>query len=249
MLPFFKLFSNNEFQEFYSRTKRLRKLISISDKEFVVEHYEELRAHFKKIKRLFDKLLRLYSIEQSKIKLLQESQYKERLKTLIADLEIKLNYLRQLIDNGLFLSEKILKIRVVEMITEQKDKLSKVRINIIDMINDVEKESSEISILYKDAENYTKDVDKDPRSWIDMSGRMENLWRLNNIQNVIIELGGRIKQSDGRHPFKIEFPGLRPIPLGPHTPPDELVSEVVKATRKPKNVIRASFSKGELVNA
>ena len=44
-------FKQNEFKKFYIRIKRLQKFIRISEKEVLIEHFVELRRHFKQIKK------------------------------------------------------------------------------------------------------------------------------------------------------------------------------------------------------
>lgn len=243
----FGWFSGDEFKDFRRRAKRLEKFIKISDRELLIDHYEELRTHFKKAKRLFDKLLELYSRELDKIESLQESEYKEELKALIAELKVNLQNLKLFIDNGLLLTEEILKIRVVGMVTQQKGKLIRIINNILSIIGRIEEESNEIRVIYQRAERMVNPSYIRPVTKIKMTGRMYNHWELADIQNVVIQLGGWVEKGDGRHPYKIIFPGKRPIPLGLHSPPDEIVSKVYQATGQNPAMLRASFSKGHLV--
>jgi len=63
-------------------------------------------------------------------------------------------------------------------------------------------------------------------------------------------LGGVVKPNpDGKHPYKIVFPGHRSIPLAESTPPFMLIREVSSATGTDNKILIASFYQGELVAA
>ncbi|MBI2658956.1 hypothetical protein HYX05_02530 [Candidatus Woesearchaeota archaeon] len=239
----------DEFKDFYQRVKRLEKFVKLSDKELLIDQYVELRTHFKKTKKLFHVILKLFSDELIKIKSLPQSQLKERLELLVADLNEKLSELRLLIDNGLELAEEILKIRVIGMVNEQKSKLMRLINYLLSIIDAIEEKAAEIRKIYSLAAQEVANSPSEPVSRLSMVGRMYNLWPLNNIQSVIIELGGKIEKTDGQHPYKIIFKGNRPIPLSKHSPPDAIVREVSRATGRSKKDIEASFAKGKFLAA
>lgn len=239
-------FTSNEFKQFKARVKYLGRFVSLSKGELLIGHYEELRTHFKKIRKILLELIELYIKELNKIKTVQQSQNKERFEVLSSELRLKLETLQRLIDSGLIITEEILKIRVVGMITEHKNKLVKIIDNIAYLVEEIKEGSSEIKEMYEAQEKSATYVQ--PITKISLTGRVYNLWPLNNVQNVINQLGGRIiKTGGGEHPYKIVFQGTRTIPLGKHTAPDALVRELSKITGQSKRTLEASFAKGKLV--
>lgn len=243
-------FFKDEFERFYNQVERLQKFLRIVDRELLIDHFVELRRHFKQIKRILPKLTELYQEECKTINLVPESDYKEKLKQFSIDLEKELNDLQNWVNNALALVEEILKIRVLTQVQEQKQKLKTIINYIINILITAQRDAFELVKLEKAWKKSIKIAHKKSIARIPVVGRLTNGWSLSNIQSVIISLGGVIEPNPGgTHPYKIIFPGHRPIPLAASTPPFMLVREVSTATGINPKVLIASFSHGELVAA
>lgn len=72
-------FFKDEFEQFYSRVERLQTFLRIIDTELLIDHFVEVRRHFRQIKRILPKLTSLYQEELKLIKHIPESDYKEKL--------------------------------------------------------------------------------------------------------------------------------------------------------------------------
>jgi hypothetical protein len=242
----FNWFFKDEFQQFYTEIERMQRIVGISEKDLLVDHFVELRAHFKTIKKLIPVLLRLYRREVETIKKIPESEYKQKLVEFASDLQRKLNDLPTWVNNGELLIEEILKIRVIAQVTGQKNKIQRIILHISSI---VDKSQQDAFALVKIEEQWKKEKKAETTvSKLSLEGTLSNGWRLRNIQNVVLALGGIVKPNPGgTHPYKIVFPKQRSIPLATSTPPFLLVKEVSSATGRDNKALIASFAQGALV--
>ncbi|MAG73386.1 hypothetical protein CL620_03660 [archaeon] len=242
-------FFRDEFGEFYNRVERLQKFLVIVDEELLLNHFKEVRAHFRCMRRILPRLTQLYKDEQEKIRTLPASEYKKKLTKFAADLELKLNEFTSWINNAVAAVEKILKNRVLTNIEEDKIRLKKIINHITSVLIKAQRDAFALVKLEKRAVKSTAKNQRKPVSRIPVVGKLYNGWRLRDIQSVIIDLGGVVEPNDGAHPYKIRFPHHRSIPLATSTPPFMLVREVSAATSVDNKVLIASFSQGELLAA
>ena len=243
-------FFKDEFEQFYSRVERLQKFLRIVGKELLLDHFVELRRHFRQIKKILPKLNRLYQEELRTVARIPESDYKEKLKKFSVDLEKELSDLENWVNNALALVEEILKIRVLTQVQEQKQKLETIINHITNLLIKAQRDAFELVKLEKAWKKSIKKAHKKPIAKISVVGKLNNGWCLSDIQSVIIDLGGVVKPNpDGKHPYKIVFPGHRSIPLAESTPPFMLIREVSSATGTDNKILIASFYQGELVAA
>jgi len=247
----FNWFKKDVFVEFYRRIKRLDKFVKISEGELQIEHFVELRRHFKKISDLFAIALEYYIKELDAMKSAPESEYKIELKKLSLKLREELEELRQLIGNGLLKIEEILKIRVISKVDTQKEELINIILYIKSNLNKVEKNAIRLVVIEKELKKHTKKAYKKPFARIIIVGKLNNGWPLKDIRDVIIDLGGVVVENPGsrKHPYKINFPGYRKIPLGKSTPPNLLITQISKITGIGNQILRNSFSQGKLLAA
>ncbi len=245
LLDFFK---RDEFKEFYSRSKRLRRLINLVQNEFLIEHFIELRAHLKKIRKLILVIADLFEKEYKKIELIDEPKFKKTLEIEALELQNNLKYLSLLNLKAIDIIEYILKIRVNEKIKNEKNQLGSIINDMIYVIEKIKKQAQGLESLYNEAREETDKKLPIKAQAITLTGKLGNGWSLNrNIQPVINALGGRVEPTHGgQHPYKIILPGYK-IPLAASTPPQALVKEVSNATRMKPNVIVNSFNKGRLI--
>jgi len=243
-------FLKDEFEQFYSRIERLQKFLRIVDKELLINHFVELRRHFRQIKRILPKLTHLYQEELKTVNLIPESNYKESLRKFSADLGDEIGDLENLVNNALALIEEILKIRALTQVQEQKQKLKTIINHITTILIQAQRDAFELVKLEKAWKKSIKALHQKPIAKISVIGKLNNGWRLSDIQGVIIDLGGIVEPNpSGTHPYKIVFPGHRSIPLAESTPPFMLVREVSSATGIDNKILIASFSQGQLVAA
>ncbi len=114
----------------------------------------------------------------------------------------------------------------------------------------MQRDASEVIELEIELKKRIKKLQKKGNSKIKIIGKLNNGWRLSNIQKVIIKLGGHIEQNPGvSHPYKIIFPKHRPIPLAESTPPFKLVKEISAITGVENKILIVSFCSGELLSA
>ncbi len=243
-------FFKDEFEQFYSQVERLQEFLRIVDKELLIDHFVELRRHFRQIKKILPQLTILYQEELKTLNHIPESDYKESLKKFSAELGKELSDLENWVNNALALVEEVLKIRVLTQVQEQKQKLRTVINHITTILIKAQRDAFELVKLEKAWKTSIKKAHKKPVAKISVIGRLNNGWRLSNIQNVVFDLGGVVEPNPGgTHPYKIVFPRHRSIPLAESTPPFMLVREVNLAIGIDTKVLIASFSQGELVAA
>lgn len=237
----------DEFEEFYKLIERLQKFPRIEQRDLKLDHFVELRKHFRRMKILFPALHKLFQDELKTIDRFPESNYKEGLNKFSKDLAKKLAELEQWINNALHLTEETLKIRMMPQLIQHKVKLMEIIRSITEIITESQRDAFELVKLEQAWKKTLKKEKMRPVSKIQVVGKLSNGWRLSDIQGVVIDLGGKIVNNRGDHPYKIIFPRKRPIPLASSTPPFMLVREVSHETNVDKRIIVASFSKGELV--
>jgi hypothetical protein len=243
-------FFRDEFEQFYSRVERLQKFLRIAEREWLIDHFVELRRHFRKMKMLLPELTRSYQKESETINHLPESEYKEKLETFSAEVSEEIRDLEGLVNTALVLVEDVLKIRVIKQVNEQKDKLKIIIDKITNILIKAQQNSFELIKLEKAWKKAVKRAHKKQITKIRVVGKLNNGWRLSDIQDVVIELGGVVLPNrGGNHPYKIVFPKHRAIPLAASTPPLMLVKEVASATRIDSKRLVVCFSQGELIAA
>jgi hypothetical protein len=241
------LFFKDEFKRFYKRVERLQSFLRILERENRLEHYIELRKHFNVLKKLFNELFQLYEKELLKIEKFPSSKEKEELKEISLAIKNDLLSMEGWVDSALLHIEEILKIRIPVRVEEQKYKLMKIiRILAIILVN-LEKKAIDSVRIEESWNRHIKEEHRKSISKIKIKGRLKCGWPLENIRNVVIELGGEVVPNVGRHPYKIVFPGVRPIPLGKSTPPLALVDEINSITKIGTKRLILSFKKGELL--
>ncbi len=242
----FGWFFKDEFHQFYTEIERVQRIINISEKDLLLDHFVELRAHFKTIKKLLPVLLRLYVKEVETIKKIPESEYKQKLTSFAVDLQKELAELPQWVSNSELLIEEILKIRVIAQVAEQKNKIQKIILHISSVVDQAQRDAF---ALVKIEDQWKNEKKAEPSAAkLSIEGTLSNGWRLRNIQNVVLALGGVVKPNPGgTHPYKIVFPHQRSIPLATSTPPFLLIKEVSHATGVDNKVLIASFAQGALV--
>jgi len=216
----------------------------------LIEHFEELRTHLKKIKVLILALFELIRKEKEKIGELNISGIKELLEIKLINLQQHLQDSYRYVIEAINVAEKTLKVRDIRMIDVEKNKLRTIIVHIAFMENEIKKEARVLLEKYQEAQNRAKEKEMLRSQAIPLQGRLRDGWRLNDIQAVIIDIGGKVVQTKGgEHPYKIIFPNSRTIPLGPSTPPNLLIKEVSFATGVKAKVIEASFNQAELISA
>ena len=223
-------------KEIYKRIKYIKKFLNVSDRDILIDHFVELRRHFKIINQLLDDMQLLF-FESFKIEEIQVANEKERIKIEKLFYVVKKEFwnIKILIKKAIGYNEDILKIRVINQVRKQKNELIKIIRSIDSNMNRIRKILDKLLDYMKE---YMTTVE--PISKIDMLHKaLSNGWKLSNIQNVVIELGGFIKENPGgQHPYKIVFVGNRPIPLATSTPPELLLNEIYNITRRIKKYIR-----------
>ncbi|MFH1396831.1 MAG: hypothetical protein ABIG93_05510 [archaeon] len=247
----FNWFFSDVFEKFYKKVSMLEKFLRIADKELLIDHFVELRGHFKQIKKILPELVELFNEETKIINKIPKSQYKSKLKIYSDNLRKELNELDVWVKNAQLLIEEILKVRSLYNIKKQKIKLRKVINHIKSLFINAQREAFDLVKLEK---KWKKEVKKTelmkPVTKISIIGKLSNGWKLSEIQNVITELGGVVEDNPGgNHPYMIKFPKHRSIPLATSTPPFMLVKEVSAATGVNNKIIIASFIQGELLAA
>lgn len=244
-------FFKDEFERFYVQIERTEKLIKISEKDFLIDHFVELKAHFKQIERLYPLLIALYLKEVETIATFSESEYKRKLEKYAEELQKLLMEFKGWIKNADHLIEEVLKIRIVPRCTEQKQKLEKIIFHIKNVLDRAQTDAFALLRLEKERKRIRGLKKPLSSTRINITGKLSNGWTLSNIQNVIIELGGKVEENaGGAHPYKIIFPQhTRVIPLATSTPPFLLVREVNQATMVDNRILIASFYQGELIAA
>ena len=244
-------FFKNEFEKFYAEIERVQKLIQISEKDLLIDHFVELRAHFKQIEKIYPILIKLYLIELDTIHTLSESNYKQRLEKYALELQKLLIDFESWIKNAVLIIDDVLKIRMLARCAEQKHKLERVILHMKEILDTAQRDAFSLVKLEKERKRLRSLKKPLFSKRVGITGKLNNGWTLNNIQNVIIELGGKVEENPGgAHPYKIIFPRyFRAIPLASSTPPFLLVKEVNHATGVDNKILIASFYQGELVAA
>jgi len=242
-------FFKDEFEKFYIKVERLQKYLRIADKELLIDHFVELRVHFRQIKKLLPKLIKLYRKELKIIEKIPESEYRTKLKKFAKNLEKELDALKSWVNNALVLLEEILKIRVLDRVVVQKQKLRKIINHLTNLLISSQRDAFELVQLEKSWKKSVKKGVGKPASKIQVVGRLRNGWNLGDIQNVIIDLGGKVEPNKGSHPYKIVFPKQRKIPLAESTHSLVLVTQISRITNVDKKTLIASFAQGELLAA
>ena len=245
----FHWFFQDEFEKFHSSVEELREFVKKEDEELLTNDFNGLKEHFKQMKGLLPNISNLYSKELEKIeKDISDPDYKTKLERLSSEIK---NYLVNLvgwIDSGLSSIEVISEITNSSKVIKQKNNLITIINNITNILNETLKKGLALVSLEKKWEKFSKGEKLEPVSKIQIVGKLNDAdWTLSHIQNVIVELGGKVITADGSHPYKIIFDKHR-MPLGKSTPPDLLVSEVSEATGKDGDILRRSFSKGKLLS-
>lgn len=249
-------------KKFNKRIKILKKIINIHKNRFSIEDFQELKRHFLKIRSIvkdflvdykkcndicekiekYGKELEKYSIKEEKINF--SDILKEYYKYLIST--------QNLIEEGFKHIEFILKKRLIIKVQYELEEVEKI-VNSLNFFPQFVDENIEKKLEYKlqELEKRTKELEDfsqkmmRPVTKITIVGRLNNGWRLNDIQKVVIALGGRvIPTRGGTHPYRIIFPKTRSIPLAESTPPEELVSEISKITKIKKETLRTYFRRG-----
>lgn len=153
-------------------------------------------------------------------------------------------------NNALALVEDILRVRVLTQVQEEKQKLKTIVKHITYILIKAQRDAFELVKLENAWKRSVKKACKEPIARMPLVGKLNNGWRLSDIQSVVIELGGVIEPNPGRqHPYKIMFKGHRPVPLAESTPPFMIVRELSSVTGVSNKSLIASFSQGGLVTA
>ena len=134
-------------------------------------------------------------------------------------------------------------------VTANKQKLIKIIYYIVQFLETEQRNSFELVKLEKSWKNNNKKLEQIRITKIQVIGKLNNGWRLSDIQNVINNLGGEVQTNKGSHPYKIIFPKHRPIPLAESTPPFKLVKEISAITGVENKILIVSFYSGELLSA
>ncbi len=178
----------------------------VADKELLIDHFVELRRHFKQMEIMMPDLIKLYKDETKSINNIPESDYKEKLNNNSEKIKKELFDLEKLTYNALILIEDILKIRETNKISENKFKLKKIipyLSQVLDKIQNCAFESMEIEKAWKKTINKKCKAVK-----ISVCGKLNNGWSLSKIQNVINELGGEVQTNRGSHPLRSFFQNI-----------------------------------------
>ncbi len=240
---------SDEFEKFYKRVKKLKNFMRIADKELLIDHFVELRRHFKQMKIMMPKLIKLHNAELTIINNIAESDYKKKLNKYTDNLGKGLLTLDNLMKNAIILIEEILRIRNSSQILLNKQKLITIISYIIQFLETEQRDSFELVKLEKVWKKNEKRLQQKNTVKVQIIGKLNNGWRLSDIQNVVNELGGEVQTNKGSHPYKIIFPKCRPIPLAESTPPFRLVREISSITGVENKILIVSFYSGELLSA
>jgi len=249
-------FFQNDYEKFYSRVVRLQKFLKLEDENLLIDHFEELRTHFRQMKISLLEILDIYVKEYNKIEEIPDSDNKVQLLQVFSELKMSLNGLMSWNNSGLIQTERILKMRSIPKLIKKEDQIIELKNSLIIIINHITdflfetgKKVLGLVELEKEIEGSSKDKMITPVSKIPIVGKLkERGWPFSEIQTVVVELGGvMIDTKKGDHPIKIRFKGKRQIPLAKSTPADALISEVADASGKDRDTIENSFNQGKLV--
>ncbi|HLC64506.1 MAG TPA: hypothetical protein VJI46_00110 [Candidatus Nanoarchaeia archaeon] len=230
-------FHSGEYRKFKSTLNRMKKFERIAERELYTENYKELFRHIKNLRLIYPMLIENYKRETGKMSNLpQVGQLNET----IAKVDNGLRTIKSYLDSASSIVEEILR-------NQDQSKKDKLLLNLRGLIPLLEKAERDFKELDHEEITLSKlpPIIK-PITKIPIAGALRNGWKLSDIQNVIVELGGRVEKTGGRHPYAIKI-GKAQMPLAESTPWDNLVVLVARETKIPSGLLRKSFSSGRLI--
>ncbi len=240
-------FFRDAFVDFEKRLERLDKFVRIAQADVKIEHYQELKSHLRKMFSLLPTLKSDLEKEVVQIAGMPPPMAVNADK-LLRQIRVVMQQVESYMGSMLGHVELALEIRVPAQTLEQKQKLEKAIVGIIEMLQNLHEAQAELLVKSAAWKVQKGALKRAPQ--IEITGRLSNGWRLADIQRVVVSLGGRVEETrGGAHPYRIVFEKQRPIPLAESTPWYMLVREVSKATGFEKKNLIMSFHRGALLAA